>query len=192
MYVLSLPPDSGEFNKLAGIDFLRTTALVSVLGRDPTTIHYDSRTINFDWVFLWKRILKWQSTPFVTVKRIDYVKPLNFLSIDYLFTRNQNLFAHVELAKKKVWLESVIDSPFFFRHTPPSEVHLFPGCAVSYTLWESVMTFTSVEILLKVFSVLKVRKGSGEDTCVNPTVPKQSSFLGRKAFDQTSCQHFIL
>jgi hypothetical protein len=84
----------------------------------------------------------------------------------------------------------VIDGPLFFWHAPPGEVHLFPGSAVGNSLTESIVSFTSVESLLYVFSVLEVSNGSSEDACEDCTIAKKGSLFSGQSFDQTFCKHF--
>ena len=153
---------------------------------DPTAVHDDSRSINFNWVFLRKSILERKSATFITIKWVNYIKAINFLTIDGFLTRNQYFLTHVELSEKEIGLEAVVDCPLFFWHAPPGEVHLFPWCAIRDALTKSVVALTSVESLLNVFSVLEVSYCSSENACVYCAVTEECSFLSWEAFDQTS------
>ncbi len=56
--VLALSPNTGHLHKLTGVDLLGSASLVSILSWDPTTVHDDCRSINFNGVFLRKCILE--------------------------------------------------------------------------------------------------------------------------------------
>ncbi len=77
----------------------------------------------------------------------------------------------------------MVNCPLFLRHAPPGEVHLLPGSAVGDSLTESIVTFTPVERLLHIFSVLEVGDCTCEDACINCTVSEKGSLLSWQSFD---------
>ena len=56
--VLTLSPNASHLDKLTSVNLLRPAAFISILSWDPTTVHDDSRSIDFNRVLLRKSILE--------------------------------------------------------------------------------------------------------------------------------------
>ena len=128
--VFATSPCASHLHELSLVDLGRSAAFVSVLSRDPSSIDDDSSSVNLYRISLAKSILKRQTTAFVAIQGVDNVETFTDDSIHKFGSRYKHFFGEVELADDKVRLESVVDVPFFFRHSPPSEVHLLPWGAV--------------------------------------------------------------
>ena len=56
--VLTLSPNASHLDKLTSVNLLRPAAFISILSWDPTAVHDDSRSIDFNRVLLRKSILE--------------------------------------------------------------------------------------------------------------------------------------
>src|SRR4051812_25930833 len=79
----------------------------------------------------------------------------------------------------------------FIGHPPPCEVHLFPWCIVDNMRVESIVTFRSVEILLKVEPIVEVRDCTGNHCREDGTFSEEGTVLMVHAFDYASTQHLL-
>jgi len=123
---------SSDFNKFFRVNFLRSGTLISVSSWDPSSINNKCSSIDFDCVFLFKSGLHTQLTAFVTEERVNDIESVTLLSIDDLLTRDENFLTCVELSNNVVGFEHVVNGPFLFGHSPPSEVHLCPRSAIHH------------------------------------------------------------
>jgi len=183
MHVLSLSPGAGQFHELTGVDLLGSGALVTVLSRDPSTVHNNGSTLDVNRVLFVKSLLEVHFTALVTVNGVDHVEAGLFNTVNALLSGDQNLLRVVELTEQEVGLESVVDGPLLLGHSPPGEVELLPGSAIVDSLLEAVRTFTAQEILLHPSSVAEVSDGATDKGCGECTVTDKVSLLCRKAFD---------
>ena len=106
--------------------------LISESGRDPPSINNKCCSIDFNCVFLLESCLHTQLAAFVAEERINNVKAVLFLAVDDFFTGDEHFFTRVELADHIIRFEHVVNGPFLFGHSPPSEVHLSPGRAIHH------------------------------------------------------------
>ena len=139
--VLSTSPGACQFYELPLVDLIRSAAFISVFCGDPSSINDDCSSIDFDRVSLVKCIFEGKTTTFITIERVDNVEAFTDYTVDLFSSWDKHFFGHVELTDEEVGLKSVVDVPLLFRHTPPGEVHLLPGSAVSDHLIESVVGF---------------------------------------------------
>lgn len=58
MNVLTLSPNASQLDKLTSVNLLGSAAFISILSWDPTAVHDDSRSIDFNRVLLRKSILE--------------------------------------------------------------------------------------------------------------------------------------
>ena len=56
--VLTLSPNASHLDKLTSVNLLRPAAFIPILSWDPTSVHDDSRSIDFNRVLLRKSILE--------------------------------------------------------------------------------------------------------------------------------------
>jgi len=117
-----------------------------------------------------KLILHGYFTSLVTIEWIENVKSIVFHSLDSLFPWDENFLAEIELTNQEIRLKTMIHGPFFFRHAPPSEVHLLPRSAVLNLLVESVVTLGAIELFSDGLTVLEVCEGTGEDSDCHCTI----------------------
>ena len=130
-------------------------------------------------------------TALITVEGVDHVESSDLLAIDIFVMRDQHLLTVVKLANDEVRSELMVDCPFFFRHAPPGEVHLLPGCAIRDRLiFKLVMALRTLESLLDELTIVEVRKGTGSQGRENCTFSDEIALVRRHPLYQLLCVHF--
>lgn len=139
--VLALHEAAGDLDELAGVDLGGSADFLAILSWNPASSHAQSGSVDTDGVRLEAQCaLHRDLTTFIAVEGVDYVEASHFRSIDCLVARDQYFFRVVELSKDEVGSESMVHGPFFLGHAPPTEVHLFPGCAICHSLSELIVS----------------------------------------------------
>lgn len=148
-----------NLHQFALVDLSGATALITELSRDPPSVYNNGSTFDLDRIVLGERSLHRHLTTFVTVEWVNNIEA----SYAVLGSGDEDLLAHIELAKHKVRLELVVNSPLRLGHAPPSEVQMGVWCAVDKLLVKFIVGVGAQEGLLLVETVLGVSENTGEE-----------------------------
>jgi len=178
MDVLASHEAASKLDELAAVNFVRSADSLTVSSWDPSAFDDQSSAIDLDRVALQADTsLHGDLTTFVTVKGVDDVVSSDSLSIDNFVLGDENFLRVVELTKDEVGAETVLNLPFFLGHTPPGEVHLLPGSAVSHSLGELVVGFGSSPRFLDGLTVVEVGESTGCEEGVKGAVTNKGLLI---------------
>ena len=191
MEVFAFPKCPIELLQFPCIYLLWSARFVLKVSWDPSSVYYNSCSINGNRILLLSQLLEWKSTSFITIQRVNHIIAIMRRSIrEISFPWNEDLFGVVNLPNNEVGLESMIHIELLVWHSPPCEVELLPGSYILSSGVESVMAFWSVELLLDVLSIVVVRDCSSDEGQKDCSLSQVISIFWIESLYYISTQHF--
>ena len=95
MDIFSSSEYSSDLDELPRVDLSWSIFLVSKVSWDPASIDNDSRSFDFNWITVVKKLLERNLTTFIAVKWVDNIIAISSCSI---FLWDQNFFSVIKLS----------------------------------------------------------------------------------------------